>query len=1386
MKLTGAALNKLACKTLELEEDPTTPVPPFYVDLLEKHLRKCPNDTNFIAELADPQNPNSTKGGNGFGLIVCLEDQCWKEIILSADPLRGDGGRQEGFGSFWNYQEHCKENEHIKRRNERCKKMGIPIQSSSSSLPVSSSHASSSRITSTLNPLSTPASSSRTNQSYTMPSASSSNSISKKTSRPSILDALASSPATMSMHSSSPVLSPQVITTPSRMTSAALSRNIAPHVKATPTSASKKLSSSDTHRPASSTSGSRALTARHSSSSDIVPINRVAELKNGGHNANGGSSTTHTAEPFASDRTPLAPLRRNAKGAIPKREPVRQRTVSDTVHNDDDDDDTTLPSIKEQDKAFYKKFAAKREPIAVAATSSFALSAGVPASTSADVKSSVSTGVPLRDFYSSLLNELKQGRNGLGIDVIPTQDKEQRYAAELQHLLKALAAFQNEKHKFRIILQRMKFLKDALCNFNTVRNYVSPPIDITLIFPRLRFIIEKGQIIMTRVTTNAIGQLLKLPCGCGDASHACDFRAFSKDSGISHYREPGVTSSSSQLAHVGPVTPSIPERVRIIDSLASILSVGRAYTSYSDDDMSDDDGPHDPRHEMHDYTHSVAESLTAFFSDNLKDFHADSDVDKGLQKLGLNSLSDFLPGLKIKLMPHQVLGVSFMVEKERDHRYRGGLNGDSMGLGKTVQSIATMVANPSQDVQCKTTLIIAPLALLSQWKNEIESKTTEGLMKVLIYHGPKRATTAAALKQYDVVLTTYGTLTSESASDKPSKRKVKSVDGNEEERSTPAKMVGPLMKVKWYRVILDEAHQIRNKNTRATKACWALRAHLRWCLSGTLVVNSLDDIYSHLHFLQISPSAQWDHFREHISKMQKRFPKLATSRVQAILRVCCVRRHKESELNGKKLLELPPKTTKIIDLQFTDEERQIYTAIENKYRVTFNSFLRKGTVMKHYSIMLVMLTRLRQLTCHPWLLRRNPNDIGDERDVVVTDDDLFGGLEAPKMDDISEQARASTLIGQEYVERVKILLAERMKRLEGVPPDGIDEADDGECSICYEQYNDERITPCCHSFCAECLGNIFNTAQGNADLGDDDVQAGRRKCPLCRSIIDRAKIFRASAFMPVENDGEDDEDDSWGFQAEEVDDEDVDIGAKLEELNDDDMSEKKKGKRKAVESLESKRKKRKGKSKDDEAADDKLQAVNDEVSIEDVLPSTKMKKLGELIDAIIEQDPSQKIIVFSQFVEYIDLCSIFLRRRNIPHAKYVGSMKQDEREDTIKDFNRPMEEDKSPRCLLMSLKCGGVGLNLCIANHVICLDLAWNAATENQAVDRAHRIGQTREVVVHRLVVENTIDQRLMDLQQQKQALSDGAMGEGAAAKLGRLNIQDLIKLFGVRNQDDE
>lgn len=84
------------------------------------------------------------------------------------------------------------------------------------------------------------------------------------------------------------------------------------------------------------------------------------------------------------------------------------------------------------------------------------------------------------------------------------------------------------------------------------------------------------------------------------------------------------------------------------------------------------------------------------------------------------------------------------------------------------------------------------------------------------------------------------------------------------------------------------------------------------------------------------------------------------------------------------------------------------------------------------------------------------------------------------------------------------------------------------------------------------------------------------------------------------------------------------------------------------------------------------------------------------------------------------------------------------------------------------------------------MDLAWNAAAENQAVDRAHRIGQTRPVDVRRLIIKDTIEQRILALQEKKSALADGAMGEGAGGRLGRLTVQDLMKLFDYNAADDD
>jgi hypothetical protein len=136
-------------------------------------------------------------------------------------------------------------------------------------------------------------------------------------------------------------------------------------------------------------------------------------------------------------------------------------------------------------------------------------------------------------------------------------------------------------------------------------------------------------------------------------------------------------------------------------------------------------------------------------------------------------------------------------------------------------------------------------------------------------------------------------------------------------------------------------------------------------------MNSLGDLYPLLHFLNISPQADWKGFHAHIAKWEKKKPRLAANRMQvgslcvqdrhgiveadskAILKTCSIRRNKDSTLNGVRLLNLPPKVVTWDELELTVEERHIYTSIENRMQVKFNALLKRGTVLKHYSMVLV-------------------------------------------------------------------------------------------------------------------------------------------------------------------------------------------------------------------------------------------------------------------------------------------------------------------------------------------------------------------------------------------------------------------------------------------------
>ena len=225
-------------------------------------------------------------------------------------------------------------------------------------------------------------------------------------------------------------------------------------------------------------------------------------------------------------------------------------------------------------------------------------------------------------------------------------------------------------------------------------------------------------------------------------------------------------------------------------------------------------------------------SFADLFKTALDDFFEDTSVDDALKELGLAKIDDRIPNLSVTLMPHQIIGVAWMVKQEKKTSCAGGILADAMGLGKTIQTIATMVKNPSTDRKIKNTLIILPLPLLQQWKEEIESKST---LSVYIYHGPKRTKSINQLKAVDVVLTTYSIVANEASAmiEPPKRRKKKDdfVDDDEEDEKPRIKQKGLLFKVHWYRCVLDEAAIIRNKATKSHKACMLLDAEIKWCLS---------------------------------------------------------------------------------------------------------------------------------------------------------------------------------------------------------------------------------------------------------------------------------------------------------------------------------------------------------------------------------------------------------------------------------------------------------------------------------------------------------------------------------------------------------------------------
>ncbi|THH13318.1 hypothetical protein EW146_g6890 [Bondarzewia mesenterica] len=832
--------------------------------------------------------------------------------------------------------------------------------------------------------------------------------------------------------------------------------------------------------------------------------------------------------------------------------------------------------------------------------------------------------------------------------------------------------------------------------------------------------------------------------------------------------------------------------------------------------------------------------MAEFVSRSIDNLSSGLLVKDGLKYLGMKEFvlfavldvlnaKDLLPGLEVRLIPHQIIGVSWMLMQEKETVYNGGIMADDMGLGKpvcticraaayfcacagkTVQMIATMAMNmPEIDEKHRTTLIVVPAALLHQWKEELEAKTN-GVFSVHIHHGKEKLKTLSAMQSKDVIITTYQTLNLEFT--------VKDPDVEEyEELDWLLQYGGLLAKMKWYRIVLDEAQFIRNRATRSSKTVARLRAKYRWMLTGTPVTNSLADIYGLIRFGHFRPWNDWESFDSYIARVQVEDPPLAGARAQEVLKPVMLRRTKNAQLEGKPLLTLPPKSIKIVPLEFSSDEREFYDSFEKRAKIRLGRFLRENTMLKK------------------------------SQAEGYEDPSLLVGSESDK-----ELGRAKRIMGAQWVDKVRKRALQQARAIE------LDFTDEGEdedltCPVCHDMFiNDSgRVLQCGHEICFDCLLDIshspiahdgifgYGNEKQNLQVEKEFEAAeakGLRPCPTCKKMTDFSQqaVFKSSAFHPSEEEVREyarserqrgkeavkPEETSSSMQFSSLIDQ-VDTSAELVELSSDDEDEMpdlstilKGGQGKGKGKEDAKRKREGGAEADDtilditmgditrdlppfavSASDDgdflhqhtcngqnggESRSAPSESMVatwrrgdDDLEPSAKMLALIKLLkEADIYGD---KTIVYSQWTSMLDLVETLFARYGIQSLRYDGKMSRDARDRALVSFKKA----GGPKVILISTKSGGVGLNLVAANRVVNMDLSWNYAAESQAYDRVHRLGQEKDVFVKRLVVRDTIEERMLKLQDLKVGLSDAALGEGTGIKLHKMSVKEIKQLFGM------
>ncbi|KAF4661269.1 DNA helicase rad5 [Perkinsus chesapeaki] len=667
----------------------------------------------------------------------------------------------------------------------------------------------------------------------------------------------------------------------------------------------------------------------------------------------------------------------------------------------------------------------------------------------------------------------------------------------------------------------------------------------------------------------------------------------------------------------------------------------------------------------------------------------------------------------------------------------GGILADEMGLGKTVMALSLIAtdrwlldqgidmppkpqANKEASnvwrVSTKATLIVLPLSLLNQWQSEAVEHMgdTKTFGKPFQYYGNERIKSVdelvAIAERSGLVMTTYGVV----ARDGPDIFK----------------------HIRWRRIVLDECHLIKSRVTaisRVVRTC--LHGERLWCLSGTPVQNTLEDLFPIIQFLHMEPWNSFAFYKRHIVDPVKEGDQAGRQALHAMLSRIMIRRTKETkDLTGQPLVQMPDKLVRTLEIPLDEDEERIYTYLFWRSQLEFNSYLEHSENLHRMKILNLIL-RLRQALCHPILCL--PSKLAMVMGKVPIEDEdgssrpADNGGVAENLDELYDRfmgesaSKDTSPSRKEYLKKV----IDGLKVSESLP----------ECVICLETLTSDNLkkqpvlTVCGHTMCKPCASASIKRAG---------------TCPVCRApvSVESLQVIPTQAMVNA---------------------------VSLTQSTDEDQPQ------------------------DETGLKYKFRL------------SSKMMKLLRYVKRDVRR--GWNVVIFSQWTSYLWMISHMLDLNQVPYRLITGKQNQNERQANVAWFNHksatreigqvlpdchdscgdvdvsdPEDEGDSVtqgKVLLVSLRAGGVGLNLTAGRTLYLMDLWWNPAVEEQAMMRVHRLGQQHTVRIYRFVVRDSIDQRIMDLQGRKSRLTNMAFDASDAAALQKdesrsLTLEEMKMLF--------